>query len=913
MKRVLLPLVLISALAFGVGNAGGRTLATTTVTVQVIGMGLVTSSPEGVSCGDGRKTCYLTFTSSGTITLTAHESAPDWSFDGWAGGGCSGSGTCALPSGADATVTASFGGPGTTTSTLSVSAITGAAAFPLSLTVTGEGTVTGGGLTCGTGGSNCSANQTAGSTVTLTATADTGQSFTPGWAGDCSGTSTTCSVTMDAAKNVTAVFDGAGTTVGPGTVPAAVLGGGNVEGGTIDCGSGGTTCTAAVPTGSTLTVVETPDAGFVFNGWSGTCIDTNKACTVELTESKALGASWSESSSNTSKVLTATVSGSGTVEGGGMDCTGPATCSRPIPAGTTVTLFAAPSEGYAFSGWTGTGSCTGIAPTCTLTMDVDRSVTATFTTAVPLTVTVGGNGSVTGGTGTINCGNGATVCSATFAQNATVSLIATPTTGATFAGWSGACGGTTTTCTVAMSAAKSVSATFTGGTPGGTTGPTLTVTVTGNGTITGGGINCGAGGNVCSSSSNGANSTVSLTATPTGGAIFGGWGGACTGTTTRCTVVMSSAKSVTATFLGGTASLQLTVSVRGAGKVTGGGITCGSGVSTCSAGETAGSKVTLTATPTSGATFTSWGGACSGTARTCIVTMSVAKSVTATFGGAGTPGTLSLVVSGGGKVSTSSGSCWATGAQKTCVQHLKAGAKVTLTATPLAGGSFLGWSGDCSGAKPACTVTLSTAKSAAARFSGGSSAPRSTKAALKSLGSPIVARSGGRFRVTLRLTTTAAGLARVRGLRAGRVAASLSLRVAAGRATLGPFPVAKSGLYTFEVRLSGRTIRWRTCLGLCGAAARAGPFRLTREAPTVTRTGDVWSVLLHCRANQISAVRIRVSRGGKALVNQGFLGRATRINVGPFLLGPGSYTLKLTAVDPYGRVRAFTWIVALAA
>ncbi len=649
----------------------------------------------------------------------------------------------------------------------------------------------------------------------------------------------------------------------------------------------------------------------MFSGWGGDCSGATTVCTVELSQDRAVNATWADASAGT-KNLTVTVAGSGTVKGRGADCTGPATCSAIESAGTTVTLTATPGDGYAFTGWTGTGSCTGTVPTCTLTMDVDRSVTATFTTAVPLTVAVSGNGGVTGGTGAINCGNGADVCSATFAQNATVSLVATPTTGAIFAGWNGACGGTTTTCTVAMSAAKSVSATFTGGTPGGTTGPALTVAVTGNGTVTGGGINCGTGGNVCSSSSNVANSTVSLTATPTGGATFGGWGGACTGTAPTCRVLMSAARSVSATFQGGTAGSQLNVSVIGAGRVTGGGISCGSGSSTCTAGETSGSTVTLTATPASGATFTRWGGACSGTARTCIVTMSAAKSVTATFSGAGTPGTLSLVVSGGGKVSTSSGSCSATGPQKTCVQHLKPGVRVTLTATPLAGGSFLGWSGDCSGVKAACTVTLSTAKSVAARFSGGTSAPPSTKAALRSLGSPIVARSGGRFRVTLRFTTTAAGLARVRGLRAGRVAASLSLRVAAGRATLGPFPVAKSGLYTFEVRLSGRTIRWRTCLGLCGAAAKAGPFRLTREAPTVTRTGDVWSVILHCRANQISAVRIRVSRGGKALVNHGFLGRATRINIGPFLLGPGSYTLNLTAADPYGRTRTLTWIVALA-
>jgi hypothetical protein len=40
--------------------------------------------------------------------------------------------------------------------------------------------------------------------------------------------------------------------------------------------------------------------------------------------------------------------------------------------------------------------------------------------------------------------------------------------------------------------------------------------------------------------------------------------------------------------------------------------------------------VTLTATASAGSTFTGWSGACTGTGS-CVVTMSAAKSVTATF------------------------------------------------------------------------------------------------------------------------------------------------------------------------------------------------------------------------------------------------------------------------------------------
>jgi hypothetical protein len=48
------------------------------------------------------------------------------------------------------------------------------------------------------------------------------------------------------------------------------------------------------------------------------------------------------------------------------------------------------------------------------------------------------------------------------------------------------------------------------------------------------------------------------------------------------------------------------------------------------------------------------------------------------------------------------------------------------------------------------------------------------------------------------------------------------------------------------------------------------------------------------------------------LVDQRFLAHTGKIVLGPFLLGPGSYTIRLTATDAYGRTRTLTWVVALA-
>jgi Divergent InlB B-repeat domain len=329
----------------------------------------------------------------------------------------------------------------------------------------------------------------------------------------------------------------------------------------------------------------------------------------------------------------------------------------------------------------------------------------------------------------------------------------------------------------------------------------------------------------------------------------------------------------------------------------------------CSARPPLNSSVTLTAAPASGATFTGWGGSCTGKALTCTVQMSAAKSVSAAFSSVAAPGTLTLVVAGRGSVSTVAGRCAAAGPKKTCVQQFSAGRSVTITAAPAAGAAFLGWKGPCTGTKLTCRVKLTVSRTVTANFSGATPVGRTV---LTSLSSPTVKRSAKGFLVTLRFRTTTAGLARVRALRAGRTATRVSLRVAAGSATIGPFTVAKSGLYTFEVSLGGNTLLWRTCLGRCGAAAPGPPFLLAREAPAVTRAGDVWSVTLRFHANGISVARVQASTSKRKLVDQRFLARSGRIILGPFLLGPGSYTIRLTATDAYGRTRTLTWIVALA-
>lgn len=77
--------------------------------------------------------------------------------------------------------------------------------------------------------------------------------------------------------------------------------------------------------------------------------------------------------------LTVTVAGagSGTVSSGDASIACPPTCSHFYMSTGPVTITATPAAGSTFSGWS--GSCSGSAPTCTLSMTSNQAVTATFT------------------------------------------------------------------------------------------------------------------------------------------------------------------------------------------------------------------------------------------------------------------------------------------------------------------------------------------------------------------------------------------------------------------------------------------------------------------------------------------------------------------------------------------------------
>ncbi len=537
--------------------------------------------------------------------------------------------------------------------------------YQLAVTKSGSGSVSSSpaGIDCG---ATCSASFSANAVVQLTAAPATGYSFTS-WSGDCTGTATTCSVTMSAAKNVVATF-----TINSYNLTV-----------TANPTAGGTTSPTGVTSrthGEIVNVTATANAGYTFSGWGGACTGTG-TCSVTMDAAKSVVANFTLNN----YALTVTNAGGGTVTSvpAGISCG--SDCTESYAHGTAVVLTAAPATGYSFTGWSG-GVCSGSATTCSVTMDAAKSVVATFTiNSYNLTIGVSPTG---GGTTTPAAG------SYSHNHGAIVSIAATPATGYNFTGWSGACTGTTSPCSVTMDAAKTVTANF--------ALKTYVLTVTKSGTGSGSvssspaGITCGAD---CSETLQ-HGTVVVLTATPDASSTFGGWSGAgCTGTGT-CSLTMDDVKNVNATFT--LKSYDLTVTANPAA----GGTTSPSGTSSRTHGEI----VNVTATANAGYTFTGWGGACTGTGA-CNVTMDAAKSVTANF--TLNNYALSVTKSGQGTVtSTPAGiDCGAT-----CAASFAYNTQVTLNAVAASGFTFGGWSGaGCSGTG-ACNVTMDAAKNVTANF-----------------------------------------------------------------------------------------------------------------------------------------------------------------------------------------------------
>ena len=157
------------------------------------------------------------------------------------------------------------------------------------LTVTlagsGSGRVTGGGLSCS---SSCSQNYPAGTKITLTGSAAASSSFA-GWSGaGCSGTGT-CTVTMNAARSLTATFAANSPPVETLTIGLAGTGSGSVTGSGIACPG---TCSKTFPSGTVVTLTATSASGSSFSGWSGAGCSATGSCIVTMSSNQSVTATF---------------------------------------------------------------------------------------------------------------------------------------------------------------------------------------------------------------------------------------------------------------------------------------------------------------------------------------------------------------------------------------------------------------------------------------------------------------------------------------------------------------------------------------------------------------------------------------------------------------------------------------------
>ncbi len=533
-----------------------------------------TFTPAGTAVSGQAGTWSSSQTKGTTVTVTATPNA-GYRFDRWSED-CTGTGACTVSMDTGRTVRARFVRIHTVTVTASPSGA-GSAAGHIS-PVTTDGMLT----------------YDAGTRVILTATPSSGYRF-QGWSGSgCSGRGT-CTVTLSADRAVTAEF-----------VPILTLAATPAECGTLYVRRDGENVNFGAigekyyPQGTVVHVSQTAKLGCAFSAWSGDCTGTG-ACSFTMNQGRGVTATYTR----TFYIVTATVS---PVEAGLLTgftaLTTPAGAMyrpyAPATPPTTATITAPTRAGYRFSAWS--GDCTGA--TCSLTMDSDKSITATFVRTHTLATSV----SPMQTAGVIDHGSHAP---GEIDDGDTVSLTVRSALGFRFREWTSDLGGCASYdydgCTFTMTNDVSVTARF-------VESPTHSLTVraspTAGGRTTGQGTGEATGrfllprmfGGVATYNEG---DTVAITATPNTGYRFRGWSAfGCSGTG-ACEVTVTRDSTVYAYFI---AQYDLTASASPSG---------GGSVALSPSGGTYddGTEVTVTPTANSGYLFSSWSGACTGTGR----------------------------------------------------------------------------------------------------------------------------------------------------------------------------------------------------------------------------------------------------------------------------------------------------------
>lgn len=485
---------------------------------------------------------------------------------------------------------------------------------PLVISPGGAGTATSQPVNPTVGNPHC------GSPVMLTATPAPGWSFS-GWSsqsGAISGLDNPKSTTFSNGEVVTANF-----TQNQYTLTTQLVGNGTIT---------EEPAQATYLYGETVALQATPAQGWQFVGWSGDLSGSNPTGTLEITEHRAITASFTQ----IPYAIESTVVGEGELL---IDPQ-----KSEYHYGDLVTLTAAPAPGWYFDGWQ--GDITGTTPTETVEMTGSLHLTARFTQhQYAISTTVSGQGQVI-----------VDPDKQDYRYGDAVTITAEPTAGWQFAGWQGDITGNTNPVSLSIAQRYTITARFT---------PipyTITTQVTGQGQIQ----------LTPSQSVYHYGDLVTLTALPATGSLFSDWQGGLQGSASSQTITITESLNVSAHFTEiGYAVISNTV---GSGSIL---------LTPTQDSYLYHDLVTVQAVAEPGWVFNGWSGSLSGLSNPTPLLIDETEMVTATFRQL----TYTLTVA------RVSGQAGVFGGEVIIEPEgpYRYGQEVTLTAIPDADYTFLGW------------------------------------------------------------------------------------------------------------------------------------------------------------------------------------------------------------------------------
>jgi len=428
--------------------------------------------------------------------------------------------------------------------------------------------------------------------------------------------------------------------------------------------------------GTVVTLTATPNSGYEFSHWSGSVSGTANPKNITMNSNMSVTANFTEAQVPT-YTLSTNVVGSGSVNPSGGT----------YNEGTVVTITATPATGWMFTGWSGDAS--GTNTSTNVTMNSNKSVTATFTEdGTGTEVILGATDDSYIFSAGVNDNYGSNTIIQVKAVSRKVGLvkfdlsnISGQVTSAVLELTNGSdnSGGEVSVYSITNDNWNESSVTYSNAPSKGS--------YLGSGSL-------GASGTICS-----IDISNFVIGESSGDEKVSLWLNDDLNTNTRYDISSKEASGDNGPKLvlqvgGGEPPVTYTLTTNAVnGSVSPSGGTFDEGT-----------IVTLTATPDAGYAFSNWSGSVSGTANPVNITMNGNKSVTANFTEVQVPVyTLTTSVVGSGSVSPSGGT-------------YEEGTVVTLTATAGAGYVFDGWSGDASGSNATTSVTMNSNKSVTATF-----------------------------------------------------------------------------------------------------------------------------------------------------------------------------------------------------